>query len=124
MFYTLRAEGNPLAYADTIDWWMRRFLPLFTLALSALMVLCIPYPHVVNQVLSGQRSLEHVVAVLFSGVVILAFHGYSVPVVCSIFVLGPPPALRLAPPAESKPASKKQNRCFEKMQNLECKMRS
>jgi CDP-diacylglycerol--serine O-phosphatidyltransferase len=90
LFYTLRIEGNPLAYADKIDWWMRRFLPVFTLALSALMVSRIPYPHVVNQVLSGQRSLGHVVALLFSGLVILAFHGYSVPIVCSIFVLGPP----------------------------------
>src|SRR5262249_58542755 len=90
LFCTLRVVGNPLAYADKIGWWMRRFLPVFTLALSALMVSRIPYPHVVNQLLSGQRSLGHVVALLFSLVVILAFHGYSVPIVCSIFVLAPP----------------------------------
>jgi phosphatidylserine synthase len=69
---------------------MRRFLPAFTLALGALMVSRIPYPHVVNQLLSGQRSLGHVVALLFSVVVIFAFQGYSVPIVCSVFVLGPP----------------------------------
>lgn len=90
LFYTLRLEGNPLVYADTIDWYMRRFLPLFTLILAALMVSRIPYPHVVNQLLHGHRSMGHVVALLFSLVVVMAFRGYSVPIVCSLFVLGPP----------------------------------
>jgi CDP-diacylglycerol---serine O-phosphatidyltransferase len=90
LFYTLRREGNPLQSAQDIDWYMRRFLPAFTLALSALMVSRIPYPHVVNQLLSGHRSLGHVVALLFSLVVIIAFQGYSVPIICCLFVLGPP----------------------------------
>jgi CDP-diacylglycerol--serine O-phosphatidyltransferase len=90
LFYTLRREGNPLQSAADIDWYMRRFLPAFTLALSALMVSRIPYPHVVNQLLSGHRSLGHVVALLFSLVVIIAFQGYSVPIICCLFVLGPP----------------------------------
>jgi CDP-diacylglycerol---serine O-phosphatidyltransferase len=90
LFYTLRREGNPLQSASDIDWYMRRFLPAFTLALSALMVSRIPYPHVVNQLLSGHRSLGHVVALLFSLVVVIAFQGYSVPIICCLFVLGPP----------------------------------
>ncbi|HZZ28359.1 MAG TPA: CDP-diacylglycerol--serine O-phosphatidyltransferase [Pirellulales bacterium] len=90
LFYTLRLESNHLPYAQDIDWYMRRFLPLFTLMLSALMVSRIPYPHVVNQLLNGQRSLGHIVALLFSLVVIIAIRGYSVPIICSIFVLGPP----------------------------------
>jgi len=90
LFYSLRREGNPLQSAQDIDWYMRRFLPAFTLALSALMVSRIPYPHVVNQLLSGHRSLGHVVALLFSLVVIIAFKGYSVPIICCLFVLGPP----------------------------------
>jgi CDP-diacylglycerol--serine O-phosphatidyltransferase len=90
LFYTLRREGNPLQSAQDIDWYMRRFLPAFTLALSALMVSRIPYPHVVNQLLSGHRSLGHVVALLFSLVVVIAFQGYSVPIICCLFVLGPP----------------------------------
>ena len=35
LFYTLRREGNPLQSSQDIDWYMRRFLPAFTLALSA-----------------------------------------------------------------------------------------
>jgi CDP-diacylglycerol---serine O-phosphatidyltransferase len=90
LFYTLRREGNALAQASEIDWYMRRFLPAFTLMLSALMVSRIPYPHVVNQLLSGQRSLGHIVAILFSLVIIVSIQGYSVPIICCLFVLGPP----------------------------------
>jgi CDP-diacylglycerol---serine O-phosphatidyltransferase len=90
LFYTLRLESNHLPSAQDIDWYMRRFLPIFTLILSTLMVSRIPYPHVVNQLLSGQRSLGHIVALLFSLVVIIAIRGYSVPIICSLFVFGPP----------------------------------
>ncbi|HTQ39925.1 MAG TPA: CDP-diacylglycerol--serine O-phosphatidyltransferase [Pirellulales bacterium] len=90
LFYTLRLENNHLPYAQDIDWYMRRFLPAFTIVLSVLMVSRIPYPHVVNQLLNGQRSLGHIVALLFSLVVIIAIRGYSVPIICSLFVLGPP----------------------------------
>jgi len=90
LFYTLRVQGSHLAYADDVDWYMRRVLPVFTLILSALMVSRIPYPHVMNQLLSGQRSLGHIVALLFSAVVIIAVQGYSIPIICSLFVLGPP----------------------------------
>jgi CDP-diacylglycerol---serine O-phosphatidyltransferase len=90
LFYTLRRDGNTLAYAEQTDWYMRHILPVFTLLLSALMVSRIPYPHVANQLLHGQRSMGHIVALLFSLVVILAIQGYSVPIVCGLFVLGPP----------------------------------
>jgi CDP-diacylglycerol--serine O-phosphatidyltransferase len=90
LFYTLRVQGSHLPYADDVDWYMRRVLPVFTMILSALMVSRIPYPHVMNQLLSGQRSLGHIVALLFSAVVIIAVQGYSVPIICSLFVLGPP----------------------------------
>ena len=90
LFYTLRVQGNNFPYAADIDFYMRRVLPIFTLILSALMVSRIPYPHVMNQLLSGQRSLGHIVALLFSAVVIIAVQGYSVPIICSLFVLGPP----------------------------------
>ncbi len=92
LFYTLRRQGNPLP-ADVIkevDWYMQWVLPAFTLILGALMVSRIPYPHVVNQLLRGHRSMGHVVAVLFSLVVIMTIRGYSVPIICSLFVLGPP----------------------------------
>jgi CDP-diacylglycerol--serine O-phosphatidyltransferase len=90
LFYTLRVQGNQQSFAVDVDWVMRRVLPVFTLVLSALMVSRIPYPHVMNQLLSGQRSLGHIVALLFSAVVIIAVQGYSVPIICAVFVLGPP----------------------------------
>ncbi len=90
LFYTLRREGNSLEYAADIDWYMRRFLPAFAMMVAVLMVSRIPYPHVVNQLLSGQRSMGHVVALLFSLVVIMAIGGYSVPIISCLFVLGPP----------------------------------
>jgi CDP-diacylglycerol--serine O-phosphatidyltransferase len=90
LFYTLRREGNAFTHAADVDWYMRRFLPAFTLVLAALMVSRIPYPHVVNQLLSGQRSLGHIVAILFSLVIIISIQGYSVPIICGLFVLGPP----------------------------------
>jgi CDP-diacylglycerol--serine O-phosphatidyltransferase len=91
LFYTLRAEGQLFPdVASNIDFYMQRFLPAFTLILAALMVSRIPYPHVVNQLLRGHRSMGHVFALLLSLVVIMAIRGYSVPIICSLFVLGPP----------------------------------
>ncbi len=72
------------------------------------MVSRIPYPHVMNQLLSGQRSLGHIVALLFSAVVIIAVQGYSVPIICALFVLGPAAALWLAEMA--KPPATRRNR--------------
>ncbi len=90
MFYTLRNDGQSLAYAAELDLWMQRILPFFALLVAMLMVSRIPYPHVVNQLLTGHRSFGHVVGLLFSLVAVTLIWGYSVPVLCSIFVLGPP----------------------------------
>lgn len=90
LFYTLRNETNQLEVAERIDKIMQVALPVFTLVLATLMVSRIPYPHVVNQLLNGHRSLGHVVALLFSFVVILTIKGYAVPIICGLFVLGPP----------------------------------
>ncbi len=40
--------------------------------------------------LRGQRSFGHVVALVFAAVAITLIHGYSVPIIGCIFVLGPP----------------------------------
>lgn len=90
MFYTLRKDSNALAYAAQIDLWMQRILPFFALLVAMLMVSRIPYPHVVNQLLSGHRSFGHVVGLVFSLVAVTLIWGYSVPILCGIFVLGPP----------------------------------
>lgn len=86
MFYTLRKEDNPLPYAGMIDIVLQTILPYFALFVAIAMVSRIPYPHVVNHVLRGQRSFGHVVGVVFALVVIMAIKGYAVPIICSIFV--------------------------------------
>jgi phosphatidylserine synthase len=54
------------------------------------MVSRIPYPHVVNQALRGQRSFGHVVSLVFAVVVVMVIRGYSVPLICAAFVVWGP----------------------------------
>jgi CDP-diacylglycerol--serine O-phosphatidyltransferase len=90
MFYTLRQVDNPLAFADKVDIVLQTVLPFFAALVALLMVSRIPYPHLVNQVFSGQRSLGHVVGLVFALVAIMVIRGYAVPLVCCGFVaLGP-----------------------------------
>ncbi len=90
LFYTLRREGNTLPNLQQIDSIMQVFVCIFALAVGALMVSRIPYPHVVNQIFRGQRSFAHIVGLVFALVAIMVVKGYSIPVICSLFVLGPP----------------------------------
>ncbi len=87
LFYELRRSGNPLIYNEEIDRAVQMGLPFFALMVALLMVSRIPYPHVVNQMLRGQRSFGHVVALVFAFVAIMSIRGYSVPVICGAFVL-------------------------------------
>lgn len=90
LFYTLRRETNPLADLHQIDSIMEIWVCGFALAVAALMVSRIPYPHVVNQLFRGQRSFAHIVSVVFALVAIMVIKGYSIPILCTIFVLVPP----------------------------------
>lgn len=90
LFYTLRKESNPIAYAATLDTWTQNILPLFAVLVAVLMVSRIPYPHIVNQTLRGQHSFGHVVMLVFTLVAIMVIQGYSVPILCCTFVIGPP----------------------------------
>jgi CDP-diacylglycerol---serine O-phosphatidyltransferase len=90
MFYTLRKEENPLAFAPQIFIVLQRVLPFFALLAAMLMVSRIPYPHVVNQVFRGQRTLRHLVGIIFSIVAIMVFRDYAVSIVCVTFVLYSP----------------------------------
>jgi CDP-diacylglycerol---serine O-phosphatidyltransferase len=87
--YTLRSEMNHDTYAD-FDWWLQTLLPPFALVIALLMVSRIPYPHVVTQLLRGQRSFAHLIAVVFALMALLIVRVYAVPIVCVIFVCGPP----------------------------------
>jgi CDP-diacylglycerol--serine O-phosphatidyltransferase len=90
--YTLRNEVNIALHEKfpTYDWWMQRLLPLFAVVIAILMVSRIPYPHPLTQLLRGQRSFAHIVAIVFAVVAILIVRGYAVPLLCVLFVLIPP----------------------------------
>ncbi len=45
---------------------VQHVLPFFAVAVSALMVSRIPYPHIVNQVFGGQRTFGHLVGLVFA----------------------------------------------------------
>lgn len=87
--YALRSEIHQERFAG-YDWWMQQLLPLLAIAISLLMVSRIPYPHVVTQLLRGHRSFAHVVGVLFAVLALLIVRGFAVPVICVLFVIGPP----------------------------------
>jgi CDP-diacylglycerol--serine O-phosphatidyltransferase len=86
LFYTLRREETTLVHATEIDLVLETVLPFFAALVALLMVSRIPYPHVTSQLLSGQRSFGHVVAIVFTLVVIMVIRGYAVPLVCVGFV--------------------------------------
>jgi CDP-diacylglycerol---serine O-phosphatidyltransferase len=94
MFYTLRNADTPLRYAKNIDDVLQTILPFYAVMLGLLMVSRVPYPHVVNQVFRGQRSLAHVVGVIFAFVAIMVIPGYSVAIIFCVFTLYGP--LRMA----------------------------
>ncbi len=90
LFYELRRKDNALIYAEDIDQWVQSALPFFGLLVALLMVSRIPYPHVVNQMLRGQRSFGHIVLLVFAFVAIMSIRGYSVPIIGCLFVLSGP----------------------------------
>jgi CDP-diacylglycerol--serine O-phosphatidyltransferase len=90
MFYSLRKGDTFLAYAEPLDRGLQAAMPFFALLVAVLMVSRIPYPHVVNQLFRGRRSLDHVVKILLVGVLLAAVRGYALPLVFGAFVLGAP----------------------------------
>ena len=93
MFYTLRKPDNALPHVAEIDVVLQTALPFFAVLVALLMVSRIPYPHVTNQILSGQRSFGHVVGIVFAAVAVAVIRGYAVPIVCCAFVLVGPTRL-------------------------------
>jgi CDP-diacylglycerol--serine O-phosphatidyltransferase len=90
LFYKLRLESNTSVYAAQVDRVVQTGLPFFGLLVALLMVSRVPYPHVVNQFLRGDRSFGHVVALLVSVAAVTAIPFYAVPIVFAVFVLAPP----------------------------------
>jgi CDP-diacylglycerol--serine O-phosphatidyltransferase len=87
--FTLRNDIGQENFTG-FDIWMQRLLPFFAIAISLLMVSRIPYPHPLTQFVRGKRSFPHVVAILCIIMFVLIVRGYAVPVICVLFVLGPP----------------------------------
>ena len=85
MFDTLRNGESPPTFAPQIDIVLQFALPFYAMLAALLMVSRIPYPHVVNQVFRGQRTLRHLVGVIFSLVAVMAFRHYAVSIVCVTF---------------------------------------
>jgi CDP-diacylglycerol--serine O-phosphatidyltransferase len=81
MFHMLGKEHN------TIFIGLQLVLPFFALLAAMLMVSRVPYPHVVNQVFRGHRTLRHLVGIIFGVAAIMFFPNYVVSIVCVTFVL-------------------------------------
>ena len=90
LFYTLRKEDNAFEHAARIDLAVQTVLPPLALLIAMLMVSRIPYPHIINQIVSGHRSFRHIVAILFAVVAVMVVRGYAVPLICCAFALGGP----------------------------------
>lgn len=65
-------------------------LPVITLAVAALMVSRINYPHVFNQLFTGQRSRRHVIQLVFSLALIFLVRELAVPVLFCYFAFSSP----------------------------------
>jgi CDP-diacylglycerol--serine O-phosphatidyltransferase len=92
LFYTTRIESQVEGkeWLADVDRAVQHALPFFAVAVSALMVSRIPYPHIVNQVFGGQRTFGHLVGLVFALVAVMMIRGYAVPIVFVAFVMYPP----------------------------------
>jgi CDP-diacylglycerol--serine O-phosphatidyltransferase len=90
LFYTLRKETNTQWYAPQFDTAMQYALPFFAVLVAILMVSRIPYPHVVNQVFSGQHSFAHLAMVTLFLFGVMLVRGFAVPLISVIFVFQGP----------------------------------
>jgi len=87
MFNTLRNETDPSMFARRLDVVLQFSLPFFAMLAAFLMVSRIRYPHVVNQIFRGQRTLRRLVGVIFSVTAVMLFRDYSVSILCVSFAL-------------------------------------
>jgi CDP-diacylglycerol--serine O-phosphatidyltransferase len=87
LFSGLRGEHTKLPYADSLAYAAEWFLPAFALLVAGLMVSRIRYPHLVSHFLAGERSFQHVVALVFAATLALTVRWYSIPILCTGFAL-------------------------------------
>lgn len=65
-------------------------LPFITLATASLMVSRIPYPHVFNQLVRGDRGRRQLLKIVFVLVLVVANHEIAIPVLFCWFAFGAP----------------------------------
>lgn len=87
--YTLRSEINYVNF-EGFDWWLQRLMPLAALAIALLMVSRIPYPHLVTNLIRGQKSFPQLVAMVFVIMAVLTVGAYAIPALCGFYALAPP----------------------------------
>jgi CDP-diacylglycerol--serine O-phosphatidyltransferase len=87
LFWGLRDNHSHLPFASTLADVAEWCLPAFALVVAGLMVSRVRYPHLVSHFLAGERSFQHVVALVFAAVLIAMFRWYSVPILCTLFAL-------------------------------------
>jgi CDP-diacylglycerol--serine O-phosphatidyltransferase len=89
--YFLRNEAAVLTHANFMkyDYWMQRTLPFFAIVIAVLMVSRVPYPHPLTQIIRGQKSFAHLVAVVFA-LMVIQLMMFMIPLFCVLFVLIPP----------------------------------
>ena len=90
MFNRLHQPETSLLYKEQIIVVLQWLLPFFGVMVAVLMVSRLPYPHVTNQILRGQRSFGHVVAVFFAVLALAVVPAYSIPTLCVAFTLSGP----------------------------------
>jgi CDP-diacylglycerol--serine O-phosphatidyltransferase len=88
LFYSIRLE--PTTFNDWLYEKLQYILPFFSLTVAALMVSRIPYPHAINRLLRGKKSMGHLIGLLFALMIVGVFQSYAIPIISFLFVLGPP----------------------------------
>jgi CDP-diacylglycerol--serine O-phosphatidyltransferase len=83
----LQQPDGRLLYAERIYAVLQGVLPFLALLVAVLMVSRIGYPHLVNQLVRGQRSFNHLVLVVFALVVVTLARSYAPAVLTTAFAL-------------------------------------
>jgi len=65
-------------------------LPFITLAIASLMVSRVPYPHLFNQIIRGNRGRRQIVNIVFVAVLVFTLYEVALPVLFCWFALGAP----------------------------------
>ncbi len=65
-------------------------LPFITLAIASLMVSRVPYPHLFNQIIRGNRGRRQIVNIVFVAVLVVTLYEVALPVLFCWFALGAP----------------------------------